>query len=240
MCLQHGVPLKLLCEKFAHTRFEPSGWTGNEQIGYAKSVMDYLFRWMQLRFLSGQQLDLFAGLTPASGPAQPALTASSVILSEPHSANSDAVILSEGRSPESKNPEAASPTHTAATFSATSPSGPWALDPGPSSSDPWSAAATAPLYTDRTPPQQGIASEPQAVISKDLQARSGTSPSGSSTLDPGPLAAVEDRGIYHTASAMASMVNMGDSPSCSTCGSIMTRNGSCYRCMECGSTSGCS
>jgi ribonucleoside-diphosphate reductase alpha chain len=49
-----------------------------------------------------------------------------------------------------------------------------------------------------------------------------------------------DRGIYHTASAMASMVNMGDSPSCSTCGSIMTRNGSCYRCMECGSTSGCS
>ena len=59
MCLQHGVPLKLLCEKFAHTRFEPSGWTGNEQIGYAKTIMDYLFRWMQLRFLTGHQLDLF-------------------------------------------------------------------------------------------------------------------------------------------------------------------------------------
>ena len=115
MCLQHGVPLKLLCEKFAHTRFEPSGWTGNEQIGYAKSIMDYLFRWMQLRFLSGQQLDLFAGLTPASGPTQPALTASSVILSEPHSANSDAVILSEARrewtpkSPASPIPPATSP-----------------------------------------------------------------------------------------------------------------------------------
>ncbi|MDQ2926365.1 MAG: vitamin B12-dependent ribonucleotide reductase, partial [Acidobacteriota bacterium] len=48
--LQHGVPLKLLCEKFAHTRFEPQGWTGNEQIGYAKSIMDYIFRWTQLRF----------------------------------------------------------------------------------------------------------------------------------------------------------------------------------------------
>ncbi|HKO19607.1 MAG TPA: hypothetical protein VJU82_12050, partial [Acidobacteriaceae bacterium] len=40
LALQHGVPLKVLCEKFAHSRFEPSGWTGNEQIGYAKSIMD--------------------------------------------------------------------------------------------------------------------------------------------------------------------------------------------------------
>ena len=64
--LQHGVPLKVLCEKFAHTRFEPSGWTGNEQIGYAKSLMDYIFRWLQLRFLSGQQLSLFAGLAPGA------------------------------------------------------------------------------------------------------------------------------------------------------------------------------
>jgi ribonucleoside-diphosphate reductase alpha chain len=62
LALQHGVPLRVLCEKFAHTRFEPSGWTGNEQIGYAKSIMDYIFRWIQIRFLSGHQLDLFAGL----------------------------------------------------------------------------------------------------------------------------------------------------------------------------------
>ena len=66
LALQHGVPLKVLCEKFAHTRFEPSGWTGNEQIGYAKSIMDYIFRWIQIRFLSGTQLDLFAGLSPQS------------------------------------------------------------------------------------------------------------------------------------------------------------------------------
>ena len=65
IALQHGVPLKVLCEKFAHTRFEPSGWTGNEQIGYAKSLMDYIFRWLNLRFLSGTQLTLFAGLAPA-------------------------------------------------------------------------------------------------------------------------------------------------------------------------------
>src|SRR5579863_4069436 len=57
--LQHGVPLKVLCDKLSHTRFEPSGWTGNAQIGYAKSVMDYIFRWLELRFLSGKQLTLF-------------------------------------------------------------------------------------------------------------------------------------------------------------------------------------
>ena len=65
LALQHGVPLRVLCEKFAHTRFEPSGWTGNEQIGYAKSLMDYIFRWLNLRFLSGEQLTLFAGLALA-------------------------------------------------------------------------------------------------------------------------------------------------------------------------------
>ncbi len=73
LALQHGVPLKVLCEKFAHTRFEPSGWTGNEQIGYAKSLMDYIFRWLNLRFLSGEQLTLFAGLAPQAPqlPASP-------------------------------------------------------------------------------------------------------------------------------------------------------------------------
>ena len=57
--LQHGVPLQVLVRKLSHTRFEPSGWTGNEQLGYAKSIMDYIFRWMELRFLSGKQLPLF-------------------------------------------------------------------------------------------------------------------------------------------------------------------------------------
>jgi ribonucleoside-diphosphate reductase alpha chain len=51
LALQYGVSLKVLCGKFCHTRFEPSGWSGNPKIGYAKSLMDYLFRWMALKFL---------------------------------------------------------------------------------------------------------------------------------------------------------------------------------------------
>jgi len=65
--LQHGVPLRVLCDKLSHTRFEPSGWTGNERIGYAKSIMDYIFRWIETRFLAGDQLSLFnmpAGAAP--------------------------------------------------------------------------------------------------------------------------------------------------------------------------------
>jgi hypothetical protein len=76
---------------------------------------------------------------------------------------------------------------------------------------------------DRTPPQSGIA--------PDLTARNG---------NPHPPNAFEDRGQYHIADKLKEMYEMGDSPSCATCGAIMTRSGSCYRCMSCGSTSGCS
>ena len=71
LALQHGVPLKLMCEKFAHTRFEPSGWSHNQDIGFAKSIMDYIFRWLQLRFLTGQQQALFDGLRPKYVNAPP-------------------------------------------------------------------------------------------------------------------------------------------------------------------------
>jgi ribonucleoside-diphosphate reductase alpha chain len=50
LALQHGVPLHLLIEKFKGTRFEPSGFTGNQEIPIATSIMDYLFRWLALRF----------------------------------------------------------------------------------------------------------------------------------------------------------------------------------------------
>jgi ribonucleoside-diphosphate reductase alpha chain len=140
IALQHGVPLKLLCEKFAHTRFEPSGWSGNGEIGFAKSIMDYIFRWLQLRFLTGQQQLLFENLR---------------------------------------------------------------LKPS------------------------ALSTQPSAL--GDLTSSSPT------TNDVRPTT-----GSVHAADNLASLVDLGDAPTCSFCGSIMTRNGSCYRCMSCGSTSGCS
>src|SRR5205814_6327152 len=52
LLFQYGVPLSHLVEKFGHMRFEPSGWTGNPEIGFAKSIVDYVFRWLGNRFLS--------------------------------------------------------------------------------------------------------------------------------------------------------------------------------------------
>ncbi len=189
LALQHGVPLKVLCEKFAHTRFEPSGWTGNEQIGYAKSLMDYIFRWLNLRFLSGTQLTLFAGFAPQA----PQLPASPSILPEPEF-EEDAVT--------SQHHLARLAEEVAKRLNQVSrPSG------GPAASG------------------GGIAPEAQAWQT-----------TASSAQD----VSLKDRGIYHAADAMREMYEMGDAPSCSTCGAIMVRNGSCYRCMSCGSTSGCS
>ena len=68
LALQYGVPLEVLCGKFTHTRFEPSGWSGNPKIGYAKSIVDYIFRWLELKFITGEQGELFKAL-PVTIPA---------------------------------------------------------------------------------------------------------------------------------------------------------------------------
>jgi ribonucleoside-diphosphate reductase alpha chain len=86
LALQHGVPLKLLVDKFSRTRFEPSGWTGNQEIPRASSIMDYLFRWLEAKFLpeqrEGEQLEMELPTPPVSssateagpGPAVPSPT----------------------------------------------------------------------------------------------------------------------------------------------------------------------
>src|SRR6516164_1698268 len=72
LAFQRGVPLEVLCAKFSHTRFEPSGWSGNPKIGYATSIMDYIFRWLQLKFITGAQGELFRALPSAdSSPTDP-------------------------------------------------------------------------------------------------------------------------------------------------------------------------
>ena len=54
LALQYGVPLQVLIDKFSHSRYEPSGFTNNPQIRMAKSITDYIFRWLALKFLPGE------------------------------------------------------------------------------------------------------------------------------------------------------------------------------------------
>ncbi|MDR3752227.1 MAG: vitamin B12-dependent ribonucleotide reductase [Terracidiphilus sp.] len=191
LALQHGVPLKVLCEKFAHTRFEPSGWTGNEQIGYAKSLMDYIFRWLNLRFLSGEQLTLFAGLAPKA----PALPASPSLLEE---------------SDVEEELAASSNDHLA------------------------HLAEEVAKRLNQMSGHGGVAGGGGGGIAPEVQPRQ------TAAASPTHVPSLQDRGLYHAADAMRDMYDMGDAPSCNVCGAIMVRNGSCYRCMSCGSTSGCS
>src|SRR6267143_4327655 len=65
LLFQYGVPLSHLVEKFSHMRFEPSGWTGNAEIGMAKSIVDYVFRWLGHRYLSADE-KTYMGLTRTS------------------------------------------------------------------------------------------------------------------------------------------------------------------------------
>ena len=195
IALQHGVPLTLLCNKFAHTRFEPSGWTGNPQIRMATSIMDYIFRWLDLRFHSGTQLALFSGLIPQASqlPASPSMAPETEpfhdLLAQDHLAQ-----LAE---------------EVARRLNQVS---------APASS--FSGSGTGPAGGG------GIAPEAQAA-----------SPYAAS---PSQAPQMQDRGIYHATEAMRSMYEMGDAPSCPVCGAIMVRNGSCHRCMSCGTTNGCS
>ena len=139
LALQYGVPLKVLCDKFSHTRFEPSGYSPNPEIRYAKSVMDYIFRWLAIKFLPRD--------------AQPQ-----------EDASVSTVNGAEGET----------------------------------------AAKLASQFTRAT----------------------------------GERATVYPDGAVQP--SLAGVEQDDDAPSCADCGAIMVRNGSCYRCMNCGSTSGCS
>ena len=75
--LQYGVPMKFLVDKFAHVRFEPSGWTGNQQIPYAKSIMDYIFRWLGNKFLGPEYAVTRSRRdAPRCGPPKPTRSSS--------------------------------------------------------------------------------------------------------------------------------------------------------------------
>ncbi|MEO6097701.1 MAG: adenosylcobalamin-dependent ribonucleoside-diphosphate reductase [Fibrobacteria bacterium] len=61
LALQYGVPLTVLIEKFSHSRYEPSGFTTNPQIRMAKSITDYIFRWLALKFLPAREATAVVG-----------------------------------------------------------------------------------------------------------------------------------------------------------------------------------
>jgi ribonucleoside-diphosphate reductase alpha chain len=122
-------------------RFEPSGFSKNPQIPYAKSIVDYLFRWLASKFLDEQSKQEVGVVAPAA-----------------------------------------------------------ALSDGPASR---------------------IDNAPRLALAPAANQSSGDA-------------------ATRAASLRAAFINQADAPPCSECGCLMVRNGTCYKCMNCGSTSGCS
>ncbi len=143
MALQYGVPIRVLCEKFSHTRFEPSGFTGNPDIPIAKSITDYIFRWLALKFIpseDGVAVSPPALLSPGQAPSKPAAA--------------DQVVVKQ--------------------------------------------------LTLAAPSRNG------------------------------------SNGVHGTNGEAFTHARETDAPTCATCGSITVRSGACYKCVNCGSTTGCS
>ena len=166
--LQYGVPLKVLASKFTNSRFEPSGATSNPDIRFAKSIIDYIFRWMGLKFLPRGEL-------------------------------SELGIVSTGHANGEEN--GAHPEAKAAASEATKA--------------PEITTASA-----RVPPLTK-----EIELEKQLAAKSAQKPISPDEMSPENYRVTFDLQC--------------DAPLCSYCGSITLRAGSCYKCENCGTTTGC-
>jgi ribonucleoside-diphosphate reductase alpha chain len=204
VALQYGVPLRDLVNKFAHVRFEPSGFTGNQEIPIAKSLVDYIFRWLGSRFLSPED-KANLGLQPAGGGDVP------LGFGMPAASTTSAV-------PDA-NPAAPPTTEPAKTTDTDTPKA--------------TAVAAEPIK-----PTSGSAqaTEPLSVIATNGTLANGHAANGNGKSNGGSTAPI----TLNLGATKVSFQTQADAPSCMDCGSIMVRNGSCYKCLNCGSTSGCS
>ena len=190
MALQYGVPLQVLVDKFSHVRFEPSGFTNNPEIPIAKSIVDYIFRWLASKFLAKDQQ-----------------RAIGVHVKEEESGQGTGMPGSHG------------------------PGAPG----GASSTEPGSGPRALPISL-VSGPISGPAASSRVVTT------------GPSTTSPSPRGTSPGTGGQGSVGAAATDPSRSmfafrpdeDAPPCPDCGSIMVRNGACYKCLNCGATSGCS
>jgi len=174
--LQYGVPVESLVRKFEHVRFEPSGMTRNPEIPFAKSLVDYIFRWLAMEFVGGYRAK--------NAPKR------------------------ESRSP-------------APAESAGEP------QPAPEAGGRKGGNGHGPRIEEDSV-------RPFAYSEEEMKSRAANLPAetpGGSNLR---LAIVAD-----PLSQLSSELQ-ADAPACDVCGSITVRSGTCYKCLNCGNSMGCS
>ena len=216
LALQYGVPLRDLVNKFAHVRFEPSGFTGNQEIPIAKSIVDYIFRWLGSRFLSSDDKTNL-GLIDRSAVVSEAPAGFGYVPTA--NAGVDAPIegVEEG------------PTATVE-LAAPAPASDAPSDDPPRAT----AVATASPSVEESAPERTRSPLDLPVVAGNGHANGHSKPgNGGSGAGAGSV-------TLNLGGTKVGFQQQADAPSCAECGSIMVRNGSCYKCLNCGSTSGCS
>ncbi|MBF8290851.1 MAG: ribonucleoside-diphosphate reductase, adenosylcobalamin-dependent, partial [Chloroflexi bacterium] len=217
VALQYGVPLKDLVNKFAHVRFEPSGFTGNAEIPIAKSLVDYIFRWLGSRFLSDDDKANLGLIDRAGYESQPAFG----------SGGTPGLLAGAGPAPLDKL-AAGTPAPSAAAGSPADQ---------PQSGSPSGEGTTGDAPPKATAVATGAAEGKEGVAELSVIATNGHAANGHGKAANGNGGGGITLALGNVKVAFATQ---GDAPACMDCGAIMVRNGSCYKCLNCGSTSGCS
>ncbi|MDY7109818.1 MAG: adenosylcobalamin-dependent ribonucleoside-diphosphate reductase [Planctomycetota bacterium] len=193
VALQYGVPVESLVNKFAHQRFEPMGMSTNRDIPFAKSLVDYIFRWMGMTFIPGYRE---ANAPQRSEPAAPSQTDTN----NPVKEDKEWSKSESDHGPDERMPRLA---------------------------DRSSGAGVDPGRIDAARHTTGNGGKgPRRVPA------SGTS---AATTAASPATTAVARALDASNAAMQS-----DAPACEVCGAIMVRNGTCYKCLNCGHSMGCS
>jgi ribonucleoside-diphosphate reductase alpha chain len=193
VALQYGVPVESLVRKFEHVRFEPSGMTRNNDLPFAKSLVDYIFRWLAMEFIAGYK-----------------------------SANA----------PQRSKPAEKSPI----------PAVPAAQEPQPAA--PLPALPPTAARAEEMPVRKtggnghGPRIEPDSAKPFDYaadQPRPAAAPVAATSVGPNLRLAVVADPLSQQSTDLQS-----DAPACDVCGSITVRSGTCYKCLNCGNSMGCS
>jgi ribonucleoside-diphosphate reductase alpha chain len=209
IALQYGVPLETLVQKFSYMRFEPEGITQNPEIPFAKSMPDYIMRWLASRFLDADVQEELGILTPEVRARKMAEDAAS-------SLGSDTAGPPAGDTPGSGS----------ASASATRDGGgsaPAAGDGGGSPADARDRGGSGPAAGDGG----GSTADASPAKTHPAASRPGTTRAAAEALTDTPPV------------VPARLTGLDLGPACSQCGGMMQRTGSCYTCSSCGNNTGC-
>jgi ribonucleoside-diphosphate reductase alpha chain len=216
VALQYGVPVESLVTKFAHQRFEPMGITSNLDIPFAKSLVDYIFRWMGMQFIHGYR--------EQNSPRRGAAAASYQAQDVPASGFSNHV---KEDTQWTQRMEGAA-NQPANRFSSTDVTG--------IGSSGLADQVSAPSMFKDSVKTDGVLNR---MSVEDLGRLTGESLAGvasSVTIKEEFTSVLQSASVLDQSNAQL----MGDAPACDVCGAITVRNGTCYRCLNCGNSMGCS